>query len=130
MAAGRIHIAKRAKLMSDLMFPKPKWKKKKKRHPPSILPSDKHICFLCARNGDYSYKQTEEHHVFFGEGLRDKSEEYGFKCRLCLEHHRTGPEAVHNNQETREYLCRIFQQQYERTHTHEEFMELVHKNYL
>ena len=64
-----------AKLMSDLMFPKPKWKKKKKRHPPSILPSDKHICFLCARNGDYRPKITEEHHVFFGSGLRDASEE-------------------------------------------------------
>ena len=130
MAAGRMHIAKRAKLMSDLMFPKPKWKKKKKRHPPSILPSDKHICFLCARNGDYSYKQTEEHHVFFGEGLRDKSEEYGFKCRLCLEHHRPGPEAVHNNEETRDYLCRIFQEEYEKTHTREEFMRIVQKNYL
>lgn len=116
--------------MSDLMFPKPKWKKKKKRHPPSILPSDKHICFLCARNGDYRPKITEEHHVFFGSGLRDASEENGLKCDLCIPHHRTGPEAVHNNQETREYLCRIFQQQYERTHTHEEFMELVHKNYL
>ena len=113
--------------MSDLMFPKPKWKKKKKRHPPSILPSDKHICFLCARNGDYRPKITEVHHVFFGSGLRDASEENGFKC---IPHHRTGPEAVHNNQKTREYLCRIFQQQYERTHTHEEFMELVHKNYL
>lgn len=90
----------------------------------------KHICFLCARNGDYRPKITEEHHVFFGSGLRDVSEENGFKCDLCIPHHRTGPEAVHNNQETREYLCRIFQQQYERTHTHEEFMELVHKNYL
>lgn len=83
--------------MSDLMFPKPKWKKKKKRHPPSILPSDKHICFLCARNGDYRPKITEEHHVFFGSGLRDASEENGFKCDLCIPHHRTGPELSEMN---------------------------------
>ena len=116
--------------MSDLMFPKPKWKKKKKRHPPSILPSDKHICYLCALEGDYRPKITEEHHVFYGGGLRKVSEENGFKVYLCRDHHKDGPRAAHNCRETRELLCRIFQRKYEETHTREEFRALGIKNYL
>lgn len=114
-----------------LMYPKPKWKKKKKKHPKSLVARKKGICFLCAElNGDYSEKYTEEHHVFFGSGRRDTSEQNGFVCDLCLSHHRKGPEAVHRNRKTREYLCRIFQQEYEKTHTRKEFMELIGKNYL
>lgn len=116
--------------MSDLMFPKPKWKKRKKRHPPALIGREKGICFLCAKNGDYRQKVTEEHHVFFGNGLREVSEANGFKCNLCIQHHRTGADAVHSSRETREYLCRIFQKEYEKSHTHEEFMHLIGKNYL
>ena len=44
---------------------------------------------MCALlNGDYSTKQTEEHHVVFGAGQRQLSEEYGLKVYLCREHHR------------------------------------------
>lgn len=46
---------------SDMAFPKPGKKKKRKIHKKSILNSQKGICYLCARlNGDYSVKQTEE----------------------------------------------------------------------
>ena len=67
---------------SDMAFPKPGKKKKRKIHKKSILNSQKGICYLCARlNGDYSVKQTEEHHILFGAGQRAISEENGVKSR-------------------------------------------------
>ena len=83
---------------SDMAFPKTGKKKKRKIHKKSILNSQKGICYLCARlNGDYSVKQTEEHHILFGAGQRAISEENGLKVDLCIEHHRTGQQAVHNS---------------------------------
>lgn len=86
------------------------------------------LCMIL--DNDYSYKHTEEHHVLFGSGLRTDSKENGLTARLCIEHHRTGKKAVHNCRETRELLCRIFQQEYEKTHTREEWMQISKKNYL
>lgn len=51
-------------------------------------------------------------------------------CYLCLEHHIWGPGAVHNNQENMRILQQDGQRAYERTHTREEFMELIGRNYL
>ena len=116
---------------SDMKFPKPEKKKKKKKHKKSIMKTEKGTCFICARlYNDYSYKQTEEHHVVFGEGLRPRSEAEGLKVYLCLKHHRDGPEAVHGNREMREELCRIAQEEYEKTHTRSEWRETFGKNYL
>lgn len=116
---------------SGLMFPKPKGKKKQKRHKSSILKTEKHTCYLCVLlNNDYRYKQTEEHHILFGSGMREVSEAEGLKVDLCLNHHRIGPEAVHNNQEIREMLCRIAQEEYEKDHTREEWRKISKKNYL
>ena len=106
--------------MCELMFPKPTRKKKRKHHPAPIVDTAKGECFLCRM----------EHHVFYGGGLRQVSEENGFKVYLCREHHKDGPRAVHNCRETRELLCRIFQRKYEETHTREEFEALIGRNYL
>ena len=60
---------------SDMAFPKPQKKKKRKKHKESILPTQKEICYLCARlNGDYRQKYTEEHHILFGSGRRQQAE--------------------------------------------------------
>lgn len=116
---------------SDMRFPKPGKKKKRTKHKKSILKTAKGTCFLCSRlYGDYSQKYTEEHHVLFGSGLRADSEEHGLKVYLCVEHHRTGPDAVHNNKSVREELCRIAQREYEQSHTREEWMEFSKRNYL
>lgn len=116
---------------SDMAFPKPGKKKKRKKHKKSILPTQKHICYLCARlYGDYRYQYTEEHHILFGSGMRQQAEEHGIKVDLCWRHHEEGPEAVHNNREMRELLCRIAQEEYEKDHTREEWMEFSKKNYL
>lgn len=116
---------------SDMAFPKPQRTKKRKKHKESILPTQKGICYLCARlNGDYRQKYTEEHHILFGGGGRQKAEGEGIKVDLCLYHHRIGQQAVHNNQEMRELLCRIAQEEYEKTHTREEWRKISRKNYL
>ncbi|MDD3137560.1 MAG: hypothetical protein PHX08_01125 [Lachnospiraceae bacterium] len=115
-------------MAAGLMFPKPGKKKKKriKKTKQEVITQ----CYLCIQEGDYSIKYTEEHHVMFGSGQRATSEAEGLTVRLCNNHHRVGPAAVHNNQEVRENLCRLIQAKYEETHTREEYKEKFKKNYL
>ena len=116
---------------TGMAFPKVRKKKKRKKHKQSILRTQKGVCYLCARlNGDFWFKQTEEHHILFGSGRRPIAEAEGLKVDLCIDHHRTGPKAVHNGRENRELLCRIAQEEYEQTHTREEWMKIAGKNYL
>lgn len=116
---------------SDMAFPKPVFKKKRKKSKPPILDTERNICFLCAHlKGDIRRKRTEAHHIIFGGGRRKISEEEGLKVWLCLLHHRFGPEAVHNNQEMRKLLCNLAQKRFEETHTREEWMQLVEENYI
>lgn len=85
---------------------------------------------MCTLDGDKSIKYTEEHHVAFGGGKRSTSEANGIKVYLCWKHHKEGKEAVHNCRATRERLCRILQEEYEKTNTREQWMEKFGKNYL
>lgn len=114
-----------------MAFPKPGKKKKRKKHKSSILKTQKGVCYICARlKGNYRQQYTEEHHILFGSGRRPIAEAEGLKVDLCIDHHRTGPKAVHNCRGTRELLCRIAQEEYEQTHTREEWMKIAGKNYL
>ncbi len=116
---------------SDMAFPKSTGKKKRKSHKKSILKSQKGVCFLCdLLYGDHSKQYTEEHHIMYGSGQRELSEADGLKVDLCRTHHKDGVEAVHNNREMRELLCRMAQAEYERTHTREEWKARYKKNYL
>lgn len=117
--------------MPGLMYPKSTIKRKKRRkHTISILQEkeDKR-CFLCMLEGDYRIQQVEEHHIYFGPN-RAISEANGLKCNLCLPHHRTGPKAVHQDREQDLRLKQICQEEYEKTHTREEFRSLIGKSYL
>ena len=108
-----------------LKFPKPGKKKKRKKHSNSILNSQKGTCFLCGK-----HNRTEEHHIFGGAN-RSLSEEYGLKVHLCMECHRTGKNAVHNNKNTMDYLHRIGQEAFEhRIGSREEFIKIFGRNYL
>lgn len=115
------------------MFPKPQKRKKRKKHKKSILQhKEDRRCYLCMLlDNDYSYKwNLEEHHVIFGNG-HAFAEAEGLKVNLCVEkHHRIGPAAVHNNQNNAELLMRIAQKEWEKTHSHEEWMLQAGKNYL
>lgn len=115
-----------------LRFPKPQYKKRKKRHKESILQdkSDRR-CYLCMLlNNDYSIKRNlEVHHVLFGN-THAFAEAEGLKVNLCLDHHRIGPAAVHNNNENAKLLMAIAQKRWERDHSHKEWMEHVERNYV
>lgn len=113
-----------------LMFPKSPKKKKRKTHRKSILYQPPGTCWLCiCLHGDCREKFTHKHHIFGGPN-RGISEAEGFTADLCLEHHELGREAVHNNYETRNLLQQAAQQEYEKTHSREEFMSLIGRNYL
>lgn len=137
--------------LSAMQFPKTSWmkqkekgqkwqqvkkktirKKKRKKHRKSIMHSkESGYCYLCALlNGDYSYKQTEEHHVVFGSGQRELSEEYGLKVYLCKEHHKNGPDAPHNNPKIREMLCKKARQYFEINYPGEDWEQIFKKRYL
>lgn len=119
--------------MTDgLMFPKPGKQKKRKKHKKTILHGRDGTCYLCMRlNGDYSEKRIlHKHHVYEGKPGRQISEREGFTVYLCLKHHLEGPEAVHNNKENRRLIQRDCQREYEKTHTRQQFMDLLRRNYL
>lgn len=55
----------------------------------SIIQDNKE-CFICRS------PNVEDHHIFYGTGNRQLSEQYGLKVWLCYEHHR-GNHGVHFN---------------------------------
>lgn len=114
-----------------MMYPKQPTKKKRKKHMKSIINQDRGTCYLCIKlHNDYRYwMNREEHHVYDGPN-RQISEENGFKVKLCLPHHRTGPEAVHVKAENMRLIQRDVQREYEKTHTRKEFMDLIGRNFL
>ena len=115
-----------------LLFPKPKSKKKKKHHPPSILHDKKsRTCYLCIMLHDNwsEHSTLQEHHVFSGPN-RTNSEENGLKIYLCRDHYVYGPEAIHNNARIRHEVQRMAQREFERQHSHKEFMKIFGRNYL
>lgn len=115
--------------MDNLLFPKGDGKKKRRKHGKSIMPAYGG-CYLCRLlEGDDRKKNTENHHIFFGPN-RERSEEYGFTTRLCQEHHRNGPTAVHTNAEVCRILQRECQKEFEKAHSREEFVRIIGKNYL
>ena len=90
----------------------------------SILQTEKE-CYIC-----HCTQGLEDHHIYFGDGLRPKSERMGFKCWLCSYHHRDNKNGVHGNRELDKKLKRECQQKFEESHSHEEFMRIIKRNYL
>ena len=86
----------------------------------SIMPFDINTCIECGGVG------THTHHCIFGKN-RKNSEKYGLKVRLCSECHYR----LHNQDEGLAMKYRkMAQEWFEKTHTHEEFMEIFSRNYL
>lgn len=66
----------------------------------SILQKDDTKCFICG-----SRRWLEWHHVWGGCGaIRDKSERFGLKVRLCHYCHNEPPNGVHQNKKIRSKL--------------------------
>lgn len=115
-----------------MLFPKTKEKKKRMRHPASILhDKSSRTCYLCVALHDNwnEHRILDEHHVFGGPN-RKNSEEYGLKVYLCNDHHIYGPEAVHNNARIRHEMQRMAQREFEKRYDHAKFMEVFGRNFL
>lgn len=90
----------------------------------SIL-QDKKECYLSRRTDG-----LHKHHIYFGAGLRKISEENGFWVWLSPEWHNMSGSGVHFNRALDLRLKRECQRKYEETHTREEFIQRVGRNYL
>lgn len=111
----------------------------------SIIPGDEPgKCYICTHygrppealreEGGNGYcaafsQQIEEHHIFGGP-CRKSSEHYGLKVHLCIYHHTSGSEAVHNNRIWDLRLKRIGQQAFENKYSHGMWMQIFGQNYL
>lgn len=90
----------------------------------SIMSGDeKGECYICGFHG-----YTEVHHIFGGAN-RKISDREGLTVNLCRACH-TGDHGVHNDKDLMDYMHRLGQRAYEKTHSREEFMRLFGKNYL
>ena len=72
---------------------------------------------------------THKHHVYPGPN-RQVSEENGFTVELCPGHHEFTKAAVHENRDYMILIQEECQREYEKTHTRQQFMDLIGKNYL
>lgn len=111
----------------------------------SIIPGDEPgKCYICAHygkppealreEGKNGYcaafsQQIEEHHIFGGPH-RKLSEHYGLKVHLCIYHHTSGSEAVHNNRTWDLRLKQIGQKAFEERYSHGEWMQVFGRDYL
>ena len=90
----------------------------------SILQNDK-ACYLTgARSG------LHRHHIFFGRGLREISEKNGLWVWLRWDFHNGANYGVHFDRSLDLMLKQTCQRAYERSHTRDEFIALVGRNYL
>ncbi len=94
----------------------------------SILTEDNECCYLC--NLEKRRTRRECVHHIFGGPLRSISERMGFKVPLCNRHHNMSDIAVHFNRDLDLILKRLCQAKFEETHSRQEFMRLIGRNYL
>ena len=114
------------------MFPKEGKKKKRRKHPKSILHCKDGTCYLCMKLKGYygTYPVVHEHHVWPGKPNKKISEDNGFKVYLCPEHHEFSEEAVHDDYGYMRMIQQDCQREYEKTHSRQQFMNLLKRNYL
>lgn len=87
----------------------------------SIIPhDDPGRCYVCHRTGP-----TEVHHMIHGAN-RPNADRFGLVVHLCPYCHRN----VHSHGSFDAELKGIAQQEFEKTHTREQFMKIFGRNYL
>lgn len=89
----------------------------------SILQSEKK-CFVTGR--EYG---LHKHHVYQGFN-RKHSEKHGFYVWLAPEYHNMSNKGVHFDKDFDLYLKRLCQAEFEKTHTRDEFMEIIGRSWL
>lgn len=86
--------------------------------------SNERQCYLCGKTVN-----LEKHHIFGGTANRKISERLGLWVYLCHNCH-TGKNGAQYNKEKNLRLKQDAQRAYEKTHTRDEWMKLIGKNYL
>lgn len=81
-------------------------------------------CYFCRKSAQCI------HEVYFGTANRKVSIKNGFCVGLCNYHHNSSNNSVHYNREMDLELKKLYQKEYEKNHTKEEFIKLIGKNYL
>lgn len=89
---------------------------------------DEKKCFITGISGEY--RVLHQHHIYEGWGNRQVSEDNGFWVWLLPEYHNMSNKGVHFDKEFDLALKQACQRKYEETHTREEFMALIGRNYL
>lgn len=112
-------------------YPKQTKKKKRTKHPPSVMHQEPGTCYLCVRlHGSYvQHRGLHKHHAFGGSN-RAVSEENGLWVKICWQHHTYGAESVHNNAGNMRLIQEDVQREYEKTHTRQQFVGLIGRNYI
>lgn len=89
-------------------------------------------CFLCMiLEKDYSEKAVlHEHHCIFGTAGRKMSEKYGLKVYLCVRHHETGKESVHQNAENANLLKAAAEITFIKRYSEQQFRQVFGRSYL
>ena len=90
----------------------------------SILTKNNEICYLCEGKAECI------HHIYYGSKQRMVSDRCGFVVPLCNRCHNMGKNSVHFNPIKDKFLKQRCQKEFEKTHSREEFMKLIGKNYL
>lgn len=96
-------------------------KKEKERY--SIIYNDLSKC--CVRGCLTPYYGVEKNEVYEG-AKRSASIKYGFVCPLCKNHHNQ----FHNDRKFALYYKKMFQLEFEKTHSKNEFLDIIHCSYL
>lgn len=98
----------------------------KNGYAPSILTGWEKVCLITGvDSGD-----LVRHEIYYGIKNRAISKKYGFWCYLVPELHNTSKNGVHFNKELDLSLKKTAQTKFEETHTREEFIKLIGRNYL
>lgn len=103
----------------------------KKAEAGSIL-QDRKECYLFRKvHGQSVVNKLEKHHIYAGKN-RKASDVHGFWVWLSPIMHRESNQAVHGRDGAAydRMLKEDCQREYEKTHTREEFMSIIGKNYL
>ena len=90
----------------------------------SILQTEKK-CYITGATTN-----LHRHHIYFGNPNRKISEKNGFWVLLRADWHNGASYGVHFDRSLDLELKRSCQSAYERTHTRQEFIRLIGKNYL
>ena len=88
---------------------------------PSILDTVAGECYIAKVESI-----TARHEVYFGEKNRENSKHYGFWVNVCPQIH----DILHTSGDLDEQLKMECQEKFEETHTHQEFMDIIGRNYL